>query len=130
MIKLRAFVLDDGLDVVSHWYALFDAQPKVRARLDNIMLHLRQQNREGWRREYYDTLRDGVGEVRFKIFDVNYRPLGSFVPGKEEFTFTYFATKNGDFNPPNAIDIAVARRKLIEKYPNRSRYVVGRWNQS
>lgn len=123
-------MLDDGQDVVSRWYEAYEGLPKVRARLDNIMLHLRQQNREGWRREYFDTLRDGVGEVRFKMFDINYRPLGSFVPAREEFTFALFATKNGEFNPPNAIDIAVEIRKLIERNPARSRYVAGRWGQT
>ena len=78
MILLRAFQPDIGNDVVSSWYDDYQNLPVVRARLNILMIHLREQARDSWVHPYYDTLRDGVGEVRFKANSVNHRPLGYF----------------------------------------------------
>ena len=129
MILLRALQFDDGADVVTIWYENHQNLPVVRARVDAIMMHLRCQNREGWTRQYYDTLRDGVGEVRFKVNRINYRPLGFFGPNRNEFTFLYFSTKTNRFDPVNAIDIAVERRQQVIAKPELSTVVKGRWNQ-
>jgi hypothetical protein len=128
MIVLKAFLLDDGEDIVTRWYGRYERRPKVRAALDARMTYLRQQNRDGWVREPYDTLRDGVGEVRFKAETVCHRPLGFFGPGRNEFTFLFFATKTNVFDPPNAIDIAVERKDLVIIQPNRAMKLV-RWGQ-
>jgi hypothetical protein len=112
MIVLKAF-MDGETDVVSSWKSQQCA--KVRAAIAARMTYLRQQNREGWTRPHYDGLRDGIGEVRFKVERVNYRALGFFGPGRNEFTFCFFATKTDDFDPRNAIDIAVARKQLVEQ---------------
>src|SRR6185312_17540087 len=128
MILLKSFYESGGGDVVARWYSEIEDQPKVRAKLDMRMTYLRQQPREGWVREPYDTLRDGIGEVRFKAGAIWYRPLGFFGPGRNEFTFLLFATKTDEFNPSNAIDIAVARRAVIMKSPQRA-IVVNRWGQ-
>jgi hypothetical protein len=114
MIVTKAFVLDDGGNVVSSWYTEHARATKVMARLDMRMIYLRQLPRENWVRPYYDTLRDGVGEVRFEINRINYRPLGYFGPNRDEFTFLFFCKKKSQFEPRNAIDIAASRRKLIE----------------
>ena len=115
MFRLNAYTLNGG-DVVSAWYAkqTGKAGAKRKAKLDAIMLHLRQQPRELWIRGYYDTLRDGIGEVRFKLNGINYRPLGYFGPGRYDFTFLFFATKTNEFDPLRAIDIAVSRRGEIQ----------------
>lgn len=118
MILLRAFTDDDGLDAVCKWQS--QVGPKVRAGLAAKMVYLRQQNREGWIRPHYDSLRDGIGEVRFKVERINYRALGFFGPGRNEFTFCFFATKTNSFDPRNAIDTAVARKALVERSPIRA----------
>jgi hypothetical protein len=130
MIVLKSFRLDDcgAGDVVTRWYAQYDDRPKVRAKLDSRMTYLRQQNREGWIREPYDTLRDDIGEVRFKADQMWYRPLGYFGPGRNEFTFLFFATKTDEFDPPNAIDIAVERKLVVENNPKRA-IRLRRWGQ-
>jgi len=112
MIVLKAF-MDGGTDVVSLWNS--QQRAKVRAALAVKMTYLRQQNREGWIRPHYDGLRDGVGEVRFKVERINYRALGFFGPERNEFTFCFFATKTDEFDPRNAIDIAVERKILVER---------------
>lgn len=130
MIALKAYLPDHlgQRDVVEQWYQEMEGKPKVRARLDGRMIFLRQQPREGWIREPYDTLRDGVGEVRFKAEGVWYRPLGYFGPFRNEFTFLFFATKTNKFIPSNAIDIAVERMKVVELHPARAVHVK-RWGQ-
>lgn len=129
MILLRSYQLEDGSDVVDAWFEEQETSPRIRARFDSIMVHLRCQNREGWTRPYYDTLRSGVGEVRFRVQETNFRPLGFFGPDRNEFTFLFFATKNAAFHPPNAIEMAIERRELTRRKPNRSIVVRQRWNQ-
>lgn len=125
MIGISAFVPDQGVDVLSEWF--HTAGNMEKAKLDSRMLHLRQQRREKWTRPFYDTLRDGVGEVRFKANRIQHRALGFFGPDQNEFTFLILATKTNRFNPPNAIDIAVERRKLILS-GNAARHVITRWD--
>lgn len=115
MIIAKAYALHDGGDVVSSWYAQYGRWPKITTKLDLKMIHLLQQNRDGWTRPHYDTLRDGVGEIRFKAKGILYRPLGYFGPNRNDFTFLLFVTKRDEFDPPNAIDIAVERRIQIEQ---------------
>ena len=128
MILLKSFRADDGIDVVARWYAEMERRPKARAKLDTRMRYLRQQPREGWVREPYDTLRDGIGEVRFKAGAVWYRPLGFFGPGRNEFTFLLFATKTDEFIPSNAIDLAVERKLVVMRSPSHA-VMVDRWGQ-
>lgn len=128
MILLRSFTLDDGGDVVTRWYEQFATRAKVRAKFDTRMIYLRQQNREGWVREPYDTLRDGIGEVRFKTEGVCYRPLGYFGPLRNEFTFLFFATKTNEFEPANAIDLAMDRKDVVTSNTKRA-IRLKRWGQ-
>lgn len=124
----KAYALDDGGDVVSSWYAHYGRWPKITVRLDLLMIHLLQQPRDNWTRPYYDTLRDGVGEIRFKVKGILHRPIGFFGPRRNDFTFLFFATKRDEFEPRDAIDIAVMRKAQIEN--GAARIVeVKRWEQ-
>ena len=122
---------DDCPHVVDVWYAEHERDEDIRAELDALMVYLRQQPREGWIRPRYDILKDadGVGEVRFKVRRIHYRPLGYFGPGRNEFTFLVFATKTNKYDPKNAIDIAKTRRNIVQEYPTRSVIIKGRWDQ-
>lgn len=127
MFIAKAYALNDGGDVVTCWLAENQRRHKVIARLDAYMIHLLQQPREGWTRPQFDTLRDGVGEVRFKVQGILYRPIGFFGPNRNDFTFLFFATKRKDFEPLDAIDIAVARKEHIERGMVRT-VDINRWN--
>jgi hypothetical protein len=131
MILLRALSFDDAPHVVDIWYADHARDETVRVELDVLMLYLRQQGREGWTRPRYDILRDadGVGALHFKVRRINYRPLGYFGPGRNEFTFLSFATKTNKYEPRNAIEIARMRRTVVEATPSRSVVVRNRWCQ-
>lgn len=131
MILLRALSFDDAPHVVDAWYAAHAGDEAVRAELDVLMLYLRQQQREGWTRPRYDILRDadGVGALHFKVRRINYRALGYFGPGRNEFTFLLFATKTDRYDPRNAIEAARARRAIVEANPTRSIVLRNRWCQ-
>lgn len=131
MILLRALSFDDSPHVVDSWYADHARDEAVRVELDVLMLYLRQQSREGWTRPRYDILRDadGVGALHFKVRRINYRPLGYFGPGRNEFTFLLFATKTNRYEPRNAIEIARTRRATVEAIPSRSAVIKNRWCQ-
>lgn len=131
MITLRAYGTDDGPHVVDAWYALHAANANLRATLDARMDYLRQQERNGWLRGYYDVLRNaaGIGEVRFKENKIQHRALGFFGPQRNEFTFLFFATKTNRFEPRNAIDLAAQRKMLIDSDPRLAREIKGRWGQ-
>jgi hypothetical protein len=121
--------MDDGGDVVSRWYDSHFNDRLARAALDTRMIYLRQQRREGWTRPYYDLLRDGIGEVRFKAGRVHHRALGFFGPNRNEFTFCMFATKTNEFDPRNAIKTAIGLKEMIEGNPARA-IKLKRWGQS
>lgn len=118
MITIKAMRLDDGDDVVTRWYQ--QESLKAQARLDARMIHLRQQPRDNWTRPLYDTLRDGVGEVRFKVARIQHRALGYFGPGRNEFTFLFFATKTDRWDPYNSIEFAIERKEIVEAEPGRA----------
>lgn len=131
MIVLRALSFDDGPHVVDRWYSDHVKDEELLAELDALMLYLRQQNREGWTRPRYDTLRDtgGAGAIHFRVRRVEQRWLGFFGPSRNEFTFLIFATKTNRYDPRNAIDSVIARRDLVVANPNRSVVIKGRWCQ-
>jgi hypothetical protein len=99
------------------------------------MLHLRWCDRDeagGWTRPRYDGLHggEGVGEVRFEVNNIVYRPLGFFGPTVDDFTFLYFATeKSRRFVPPNALTHAIDRMNIVKAHPEMAVLVKGRWHQ-
>ncbi len=135
MIRLLAYCLDDGIDVVSAWYAYHAGDARLRAKLDARMTYLRQQPREGWKREPYETLSDGIGEVRFEWKNIQYRPLGFFgYPQRYDFTFLSFATKKDgrrgtNWEPSNAFALAMQRMEDLKRGMAQS-IVVHRWGQT
>lgn len=63
-----------------------------------------------------------IYEIRFKAEKKQYRPLGFFGPGKDEFTITVWATHKQDiYDPDDAIETASQRRDdVIETRANTS----------
>jgi hypothetical protein len=53
----------------------------------------------------------GLGEIRFKTNNVQYRPVGFFGPGRREFTLLVGCKKKQQiYDPPDAFDLALKRR--------------------
>lgn len=58
---------------------------------------------------------EGIYEIRFKSA-IQYRPLGFFGPGPDEFTILVWASKKGSvWTPAEAIETAAHRKKAILK---------------
>lgn len=59
---------------------------------------------------------ENVYEIRFKAGNIQYRPLGYFGPGKNDFTILVWAYKKQSvYTPAEAIGSAEKRGKLLRK---------------
>ena len=59
---------------------------------------------------------ENVYEIRFKAGNIQYRPLGRFGPGEQDFTILVWAYKKQSvYTPAEAIDTAEKRGKLLGK---------------
>ncbi len=92
-------------------------EPKVRARMDQIIGHM-EITKDWTQTPYFRPLRgySGICEIRFTVRRQQFRPLGCYGPGKNEFTLLIGAMEvNNKFSPLSAPSIALERRKLILK---------------
>jgi hypothetical protein len=90
----------------------------VRADFRSVLNGLRDQPIEGWTRPAgFDRLLGKyreLGKLRFKVRNVQHRPLGFFGPAENEFSLLIWATeRDGAFSPPDVRDTALQRRKAI-----------------
>jgi hypothetical protein len=115
---IRTYVHARGTDAVEEW----GLAPSAHAVLDTALEFLAVRPREQWLRPEFDALhREGKGlcEIRFKHGNRQYRPLGFFGPGRNEFTIVIGATKKGSrWDPVNAIETAQKRRAEIMRMPD------------
>lgn len=104
-----------GTNPIREWLAdPLQVPKKAKAKIDTILRHLAGQAR--WCRPLTSNLDDyqGLVEIRVLYMNVQYRLLGCWGPGREEFTILYPAKEvGGAFDPPNAPSIAQARREII-----------------
>jgi hypothetical protein len=119
---IRSYVSPGGNDLVRKWH---DAQSfAVQAAFDTVVLFLLQSSFEEWRRPEFATLKGKyakLGELRFDVRNVEYRPLGFFGPCRSEFTILIGATKKGRvYNPRSALDTALSRCKEVLIDPERT----------
>lgn len=112
--KFRCYVSARGVDEIRAWYD--DLPVAAQAKFDSRLKFLGQRQRADWKRPLFDVLEGecaGLGEVRFEVGNVQYRPLGFFSPGMM-FTFVLGAEeRDGRFVPRNACTIAQARKTEI-----------------
>jgi hypothetical protein len=70
-----------------------------------------------WRRPDFDLLSGkmkGVGEIRFKV-DKQYRILGFFGPGRNDFTMLIGASKKGSsYDPQSTLESALDRMAQVK----------------
>jgi phage-related protein len=95
---------------------LAEREPKAFAKCLERISRLAQLGSE-LRRPTADTLRDGISELRARIGRVNYRVLYFFC-GKNVACLSHGLKKEGKV-PDADIDLAVARKKLVAKDPDR-----------
>lgn len=111
----KCFLSQSGEDLFDAWYqAQSDA---AQAKLDVIVAHFRDKPHTKWGGNYFYPLTgySGIFEIKFRVANVVYRPLGCFGPDRMDFTFLIGAREQGDeFLPQNAPDIAVKRMAIIQ----------------
>src|SRR5437762_2423997 len=100
-----------GNNLIEEWYQ--NQAEEAQADFDTTLKYL--SITEDWRglKEFKMLGRDGLGEIRFRTNNVQYRPAGSFGPGDRMFTIWVGCKKKQNvFDPPDAFEIAIKRRSL------------------
>jgi hypothetical protein len=122
----RSFISGGDRCVVQAWYD--DQEPEVKAEFDTALERLRVLPPERWDWPYVGKLRkecSGLIEIRFKVNNVQHRPLGCTGPLRLEFTILFFATERGNkIHPRSACATALRRKTLVLGHREYSR----EWN--
>jgi hypothetical protein len=103
---------EQGGDVDS-WIA--GLPPKARAKLDSIISYM-EVTSDWTRTKYFSPIKghDKIYEIKFLVQNIQYRPLGCYGPGRDEFTLLFGAKEIGDrFEPLNSPLLASKRRNDI-----------------
>lgn len=113
----KTYVDSRGESAITSWRK--DIDIFVWTEFENNVKFLDGQPPPEWKRPYVGTLRHdckGLFEIRFKVNNVQYRPIG-YYSGEMEFTILFFAIeKGGQFVPPTTCkQIAQKRKKEIEE---------------
>lgn len=90
--------------------------PKAHTKMDHIINNL-ESIRDWTRTGFFSPLTgyNKINEIKVSHRGEEYRPLGCYGPGNNEFTILIGAKEQGDrFNPISAPLIAVKRRKILE----------------
>jgi len=102
-------------DLIAEWFSELPEKEKLRVGI--ILDYLAGQR--SWRNIPYVkklTDCDGVYELILTCDNIQYRPLGCYGPGKNEFTLLVGATKKGRvWVPPDAKTTAKKMVKLIRQ---------------
>jgi hypothetical protein len=103
--EVRCFANTRGVDLFDRQYGDqdFDVRAEFRAVLNGL---LAQEDITGWcRPNGFDRLSGKyrqLGKLRFKVWNVQHRPLGFFGPERRTFTLLIWATeRDGKFHPAN-----------------------------
>lgn len=102
-----------GNNLIEDWYRALpeEAQADFDATLKFLSIT------EDWRglKEFKMLGMEGLAEIRFKSRNVQYRPTGSF-HGERTFAIWVGCTKKQNvYDPPDAFDLALKRRKLFKR---------------
>lgn len=108
-----------GNNLIEEWYQ--DQSAAVQADFDQVLKTL--SIAKDWRgMQEFKALGDGLCELRFKTGRVQYRPAGSFGPGRMTFSIWIGCKKKMNvYDPPDAFKRARKRRSLFEQGKGRLR---------
>jgi hypothetical protein len=121
---IRCYCNESGIDLFEKEYR--EQSAAVRAEFRAVLNGLRAQpTMQGWNRPNgFDRLSGNyreLGKLRFKVQNVQHRPLGFFGPSRMTYTLLIWATeRDSKFNPPGVRDTALRRMGLVVKYPENS----------
>ena len=119
---VKHYVAANGGSPFKDWYDSLDKD--VQAVFDARLDYLKQQPRNGWSMPHFRLLHGpcvGLGEIRFKVKRVQYRPLGFFGPEANQFTLLVGAIeKGGKIQPASACTSALKYVSALSAHPNQS----------
>jgi len=120
---IKSYLSSSGRGLFDEEYLSQDL--KVRQEFRAVLNGLRDRPRNEWVRPAgFDQLSGKykkLGKLRFKVGNVQHRPLG-FFPGGEVFVLLVWATeRDSKFNPPNVRDTALSRMADVVLNGSRSR---------
>jgi hypothetical protein len=121
---VRCFGAAGGRNLFDQDYS--EQLPEVRADFRAVLNGLlAQEDITGWcRPNGFDRLSGKyreIGKLRFKVANVQHRPLGFFGPERRIFTLLIWATeRDGKFNPPNVRETALQRMAQVKRNPWRA----------
>lgn len=108
----KTFINGHGRDEFKAWY---DARTKKeQAKIDRLISHLKIT--KIWGRPYSGKLHgyDELFELIIELNNVQWRPIGFYGPGKNEFTILTVAMEKGSkFEPKDAPDKAERRCRIV-----------------
>ena len=113
------FAEEDGSSPLIDW--LDSLSPKVQDKCIVRVERLAEMGHE-LRRPEADFLRDGIYELRWKSGGVQFRVLFFFYKGKA--VISHGLKKEAEV-PPKEVDMAIRRREMFEKDPNKHAYEGG-----
>lgn len=111
--------LDRGNCVIHKWMDDIGIKIKAAGKIEARFRYLAFQ--QSWEPNLAKKLKgyDDIFEIRIRYESIQFRPLGCFGPGANQFSLLIGAIEKGDvFVPKNAPEVAKQRRELI--YKNRS----------
>lgn len=116
------FVDGRGRNLILAWTA--GLPDKARARLADVIAHL--EGERSWRNDPYVRDLSGKGngliELRITAGGRAHRPIAFYGPGNHECTIVLGAEEiNDKFDPPDALETAQQRKKLVLKDRSRTR---------
>lgn len=117
----KCFRETDGSSPVKTWYD--SLSKKAQAKFDVARDYLKQNPVNDWQRPHYAPLHGpcrGLGEIRFKMDNVQHRVLGFFGPGRMEFTLLCCDIEKGGKLSKSTCDIALKRRDTIMQHQGRA----------
>lgn len=121
---IRCYCNESGNDLFAKAYR--EQAPAVRAQFRAVLNGLRAQATiEGWNRPNgFDRLSGKyreLGKLRFRVQNVQHRPLGFFGPADKTFTLLAWATeRDWKFDPADVRDTALKRMDWVKQRPERS----------
>ncbi len=119
-VEVVLFANEDGTAPILNWFDELERRDrrilaKVLARIERL-----RELGHGMRRPEADSLRDGIYELRIAFQGVQYRAL-YFFDGRAYAVLSHGLAKE-DVVPPREIDLAVRRKALFAKDPEKYTY--------
>lgn len=118
----RSYRSANGKCVVRRWCR--ESGPKVEAAFDTVRKFLEQRELNDWERPEFAPLsgkHSGLHEIRFKAGGVQRRIFGILGSSGKDFTMLMpCSKKNPNYDPRDALDTALRRKKEVETDPTRA----------